>query len=251
MQDSVAVKSARNGVRNDEITDACGCIDSSCEACLNPSVCGNCVDCCCADSHKDWRRNAIRRGLVVQYFNSIWMTVEVTVTMMAGFAAANFALLAFGSDSMIELISGVVVLLHLRKDDSGLNDAGERTSRLSRLLLFILIPVIALGASYSYFTGLKPETSVPGLVVAVIAVAVMPFFWLEKKKIGKDTNCLPLKIDALESATCLAMSVVLLAGLALQFLLHSYWAVYIALGFMLAFIAKEAVESSAKHLAGD
>ena len=175
------------------------------------------------------------------------MTVEMTVALFAGFAAFNFALLAFGSDSIVELVSGMIVLLHLKKDGSGVDDVGLKTSHFSRLLLFLLIPIIGGGAVYSYLTGLKPETSLPGLVVAFVAVAVMPFFWLEKKRIGKATNCMPLKIDAVESAACFAMSVVLLVGLALQMLLNIYWIVYIATAILLAFIAKEALESDDEH----
>ncbi len=171
------------------------------------------------------------------------MAVEVAVALAAGFAASNFALLAFGSDSIIELLSSTVVLLHLRKDGSGLDDTGQKTSHFSRLLLFTLIPMIAGGTILSYYTGIKPESSLPGLIVALLAVIIMPYFWLEKRRIGNSTNCTPLKIDSVESATCFAMSIVLLAGLALQMLFNIYWIVYVATAVLLAFIAREALES--------
>ncbi len=171
------------------------------------------------------------------------MAAEVTVALVAGIAATNFALLAFGSDSVIELASGLVVLMHLRRDGAGAEGTGESASRFSRLLLMFLIPVIGGGAVYSYIAGVRPETSLPGLVVAAVAVAIMPFFWLEKRKIGKSTNCVPLKVDAMESATCFIMSIVLLAGLALQYLFDAYWVVYLATAILLAFIGKEAVKA--------
>lgn len=171
------------------------------------------------------------------------MAVEVAVALAAGFAAFNFALLAFGSDSIIELLSGTVVLLHLRRDGSGQDDMGQKTSHFSRLLLFMLIPVIAGGTVLSYYSGIKPESSIPGVVVALLAVIIMPYFWLEKRRIGSSTNCTPLKIDAVESATCFAMSIVLLVGLALQMLFNIYWIVYVATAVLLAFIAREALES--------
>lgn len=227
--------------------DDCGCTEQSCEYCSNPSGCSNCTDCCCPSSHREWRRSAVRRSLVVQYLNNSWMAVEVAGGLLAGFAALNFALLAFGGDSVIELISGVVVMLHLRNNDTGGWRGELGASRISRYLLLALLPAIGGGAIFSYLAGTRPETSLPGLVVAALAVVIMPFFWFEKRKLGRKTNCVPLRIDAVESATCLSLSVVLLAGLLIQWLMHAYWVMYIALGLMLFFIGREALEGAGSH----
>jgi divalent metal cation (Fe/Co/Zn/Cd) transporter len=44
------------------------------------------------------------------------MTVEVLGSIGVGLIAGSFALLAFGGDSLIELISGLAVLGGLRRD---------------------------------------------------------------------------------------------------------------------------------------
>ncbi len=79
------------------------------------------------------------------------MMVEVIGSIAVGLTAGSFALLAFGGDSLIELISGIAVLEFLRKNKSELES--KRTEQITSMLLFALIPVIGFGAVYSYFTG--------------------------------------------------------------------------------------------------
>ena len=172
--------------------------------------------------------------------------VEVFGSIGFGVIAGSFALLAFGGDSLIELISGVAVLAGLRKDSSLSNTNGshnKRTEHFTSLLLFALIPVIGLGAVFSYITGLKPEASPLGIAIAIGAVIVMPYLYVQKKRIGRETRSLPLSIDAIESVTCLFVALALLGGLLAEYFLGLWWADYLATAVILAFVAREAVES--------
>ena len=174
------------------------------------------------------------------------MTIEVLGSIGVGLIAGSFALLAFGGDSLIELISGIAVLRGLRKDSSRIRSDethNNKTERLTSALLFALIPVIGLGAVYSFATGLKPEGSPFGIVIAVGAVIVMPYLYVQKKRIGRETRSLALSMDAIESVTCLFMAAALLCGLLAEYFLGLWWADYLATGIILAFVAREAVES--------
>ncbi len=53
----------------------------------------------------------LRRGLTIEYISLVWMLVECLVALSAGFMASSLALLAFGGDSVIELISSWTVLI--------------------------------------------------------------------------------------------------------------------------------------------
>ena len=174
------------------------------------------------------------------------MMIEVLGSIGLGVIAGSFALLAFGGDSLIELVSGIAVLTGLRKESwiNGKNDGrhSKTTEQFTSGLLFALIPVIGLGAVYSYVTGLKPEGSPLGIAIALGAVVVMPYLYVQKKRIGRETRSLPLSIDAIESVTCLFMAVALFGGLLTEYLLGLWWADYVATGVILAFVAKEAVE---------
>jgi divalent metal cation (Fe/Co/Zn/Cd) transporter len=180
----------------------------------------------------------------MEYMSIAWMFAEVLGSFVAGLLASSFALIAFGSDSVIELASAFIVLRHLRLDDAGSRGQGERTALLTSLLLIGIVPVIGITSTYSFFVlRVRPEASVLGLAVAIGAVAIMPILWLEKRKIGLETGCLPLSIDAIESETCFLMSLALLAGLALEFVFHTGWFDYAATVVILAFVAFEGRES--------
>lgn len=174
------------------------------------------------------------------------MLIEVFGSIGFGLIAGSFALLAFGGDSLIELISGIAVLTGLRSDHSLRSANGEhikKTEQFTSGLLFALIPVIGLGAIFSYTTGLEPEGSPVGIAIAIGAVIVMPYLYGQKKRIGRETRSLPLSIDAIESVTCLFMALALLGGLLAEYLLGLWWADYLATAVILAFVAREAVES--------
>jgi divalent metal cation (Fe/Co/Zn/Cd) transporter len=221
----------------------CECLESSCEPCLSPSECANCASCCCSPTHLTWRERRIGQGLTLEYFSLGWMGIEVVGSIGIGLLSGSLALLAFGSDSLVELLSGFAVALHLRSDSSRSKGLGERTERLSKFLLVALLPVIGMGAGYSFLSGFRPESSLLGIAVALGAVLVMPVFWIQKKRIGRETNCAPLSMDAVQSATCFLMSVALLGGLVVNYLFGFGWVDYVATAIILGFVAKEVLEA--------
>jgi divalent metal cation (Fe/Co/Zn/Cd) transporter len=186
----------------------------------------------------------LRTGVRVEYVGSAWMITEAAGSIVFGLTAGSLALLAFGGDSLIELISGLAVILHLRKDLG--NDAtigSKKTGQITSGLLFGLIPIIGGGAVYSFFAGIRPEGSQVGIAVAIGAVIIMPYLWWQKNKIGRETRSLPLSIDAIESITCFMMSLALLVGLLVEYFTGLWWVDYLATGVILAFVVREALES--------
>jgi len=222
----------------------CGCGENSCAPCRTLADCYGCASCCCNTTHQSWRRTRIGAGIKVEYFSSAWMTVEVIGSVWTGLIAGSFALLAFGGDSLVELLSGFTALTFLRRAPSRSepNPRG-RTESVTNALLFSLIPVIGLVAIYSYVTGLRPEASPLGIAIAVGAVVIMPYLWLRKRRIGRETRSSVLSMDAIASLTCIFMSVALLGGLLLEYFLRLWWADYLATAVILAFVSREAVES--------
>src|SRR6266851_5201646 len=234
------------GAYSSSACQTCGCSETSCESCQTVANCSNCASCCCTATHQSWRHGRIGNGIRIEYLSSGWMTVEVLGSVGLGLIAGSFALLAFGGDSLIELTSGLAVLRGLRGDSSrssGNATDSSRTEQFTSLLLFSLIPVIGLGAVYSYITGLKPEGSPLGIAIAIGSLIVMPYLYIQKKRIGRETRSLSLSMDAIESITCIFMAIALLGGLLAEYFLGLWWADYLATGVILAFVASEAVES--------
>jgi divalent metal cation (Fe/Co/Zn/Cd) transporter len=186
----------------------------------------------------------LRTGVRVEYVGSAWMIIEAAGSIVFGLVAGSLALLAFGGDSMIELISGLAVILHLRKDLGNDGTIGsKRTGQITSGLLFALIPIIGGGAVYAFIAGIRPEGSPVGIAVAVGAVIIMPYLWWQKSEIGRVTRFLPLTIDAIESITCFMMSLALLVGLVVEYFTGLWWVDYLATGVILAFVVREALES--------
>jgi len=182
-------------------------------------------------------------GIRVEYLSSSWMIVEALGSVGFGLLAGSFALLAFGGDSLVELISGFAVLSHLRKDVAGSKTQTRGTEALTAGLLFVLIPIIGLGAIYSYTSGLRPGGSPLGIAIAIGAVVIMPYLWWQKRRIGEETRSLLLSIDAVESITCLFMAIALLGGLLAEYFFGLWWADYLATAVIVTFVAREAMEA--------
>ena len=139
-----------------------------------------------------------------------------------------------------------MVLSYLRNLNRGIFQSeaeSERTEKLATSLLILLIPIIAGGAVYSYFSGVKPEASTLGIALALGALIIMPILWIQKKRIGRECSILPLAIDAAESATCFFMAIAVFGGLLLNYFLGISWADYAATAVILGFVALEIRES--------
>ena len=185
----------------------------------------------------------LRRGLTVEYASIVWMTVESLVALSVGFGASSLALLAFGGDSVIELISSWTVLVYLRRRDKTETVQDERAEWITTLLLFLLVPTIAFGLIYNYLMGIRAESSVLGIGLAIGAIIIMPVLAVEKKRVGDKGNLLSLSIDAIESWTCFFMSIALLGGLLANYLWNFWWVDSAAACIILFFILREALEA--------
>ena len=171
------------------------------------------------------------------------MTVESLVALSVGFGASSLALLAFGGDSVIELISSWTVLVYLRRRGKTETVQDERAEWITTLLLFLLVPMIGFGLIYNYLMGIRAESSVLGIGLAIGSIIIMPVLAVEKKRVGDKGNLLPLSIDAIESWTCFFMSIALLGGLLANYLWRFWWVDSAAACIILVFILREALEA--------
>src|SRR3989475_12117605 len=136
------------GTYSSSACQTCGCSEESCESCQTVTNCSNRASCCCNATHQLWRHGRIGSAIRVEYFSSFWMTIEVLGSIGVGLTAGSFALLAFGGDSLIELITGLVVLRRLRRDSSSVGGVNHntRTEQLTTAVLFAHIPSICMTA---------------------------------------------------------------------------------------------------------
>jgi divalent metal cation (Fe/Co/Zn/Cd) transporter len=158
--------------------------------------------------------------LWIQGVTLAWMLVECGASLYAAAAAHSPAMLAFGSDSLVELLSATLVLLQF----SSLKIIPEeKAARIAGALLFVLAVIVACTALLSVLLHLRPETSQLGMLVTIAALIVMPILATLKRREARRTNNVALMADAVQSATCAYLALVTLAGLAANAALHIPW----------------------------
>lgn len=156
----------------------------------------------------------------LQVITVVWMLGECVIALVAAWCASSPVLLAFGSDSFVELMSATVVLLQFVPR---FKISRVRASRLAGILLFILGGIITVTSAFALWQGTHPETSWLGIGITIAALAGMPILSKAKRKAGKETGNPALSADAAQSATCAYLAAVTLVGLALNALLHVRW----------------------------
>jgi len=156
----------------------------------------------------------------LQGITLIWMLVECGLSLYAAAAAHSPALLAFGSDSFVELLSAGVVLLQFLPQAS---ISERKAARAAGALLFVLALVVCVMAIASLALRLRPETSRLGIGITLAALIVMPILAKLKREEAHRSNNAALAADAVQSATCAYLAVIAVAGLAINALFHISW----------------------------
>jgi len=167
--------------------------------------------------------DAARQIRRVQAITIAWMSVEATVSLFSAGRAHSPAMLAFGGDSAVELLSAAVVLWRFRTGNE--HEWAERlATRIAGALLFALAALVALTSALSLLGYSEPRPTLIGIAVLVVAAAGMPWLAREKRKLSAVTGSAALRADATQSALCAYLSVIALAGLVLNAVLRFRWA---------------------------
>jgi divalent metal cation (Fe/Co/Zn/Cd) transporter len=186
--------------------------------------------------------DAIRRIQRVQTVTIAWMSVEAAVSLFAAWRASSPALLAFGGDSAIELFSAVVVLWRFRARDAH-EDVERRTARVAGTLLFALAAYVAVTSVASLLGYSEPKPTLLGIAILIAAAAFMPLLAREKRRLSGVTGSAALRADAAQSALCAYLSLIALAGLAINSIWHARWADPVAALVVLPLIVWEGREA--------
>lgn len=167
--------------------------------------------------------DAARQIRRVQAITIAWMSVEATVSLFSAGRAHSPAMLAFGGDSTVELLSAAVVLWRFRTGNE--HEWAERlATQIAGALLFALAALVALTSALSLLGYSEPRPTLIGIAVLVVAAAGMPWLAREKRKLSAVTGSAALRADATQSALCAYLSVIALAGLGLNAVLRFRWA---------------------------
>jgi divalent metal cation (Fe/Co/Zn/Cd) transporter len=183
-----------------------------------------------------------------------WTLVEAAIGVTAGFAAHSIALIAFGLDSVIEMIAGIALFSRLRAERLGASRA-EAIAREKKALwvvgtTFFLLGFYVVVEAAASLAGVRvPEPSHAGIVLAAASLVLMPLLAWAKQRTGRALNSRALMADARESLACGLLSLALLTGLVLNAAVGWAWADPAAALLMVPWILNEGREAihDARH----
>ena len=190
----------------------------------------------------------VRSGIRIEVVSIIWMIIEMAVAIFAGISAGSILLTAFGIDSLIELISGGILLWRLKVESRGgeivqVEQAERRAAWVVATSLGLLCVYVLISAVYSLLTRSKPEGSIPGIGVSAAALLIMPYLAVTKRRISVRIKSEALAADSINSITCAYMAGTVLIGLALNTIFGWWWIEYIAALLFLVWLARETWEA--------
>jgi len=177
-----------------------------------------------------------------------WMTIEALVAIGSGLLAHSILLTAFGLDSVIELVTGGVLLWRLSTEARGgsmarVERAENRAAWVTGIGLILLCLYIIVSAGAGLLLHDRPEASPVGIGLALAAVVGMPLLAWRKRAIAGRLDSAALRGDAACSMTCAYMAATLLVGLALTAALGWWWADSVAALAFLYWLQHEAREA--------
>lgn len=173
------------------------------------------------------RAALIQRAFRLEWLTLAWMAIEAAVATASGVAAGSLALTAFGLDSVIELISAALLIwrleYELRRGEAFSGRAERLASRGGAGLLFALSACIVLGAAWKFRTHHRAQFSLPGLLLAAIAIPAMAALARRKLEVARRLASPAMRADAIESLTCGWLSLVVVVGLIANWLIAAWW----------------------------
>jgi divalent metal cation (Fe/Co/Zn/Cd) transporter len=181
---------------------------------------------------------AVRRVRQIQSITIAWMSIEAVASLLAAWMARSPALLAFGGDSAIELVSAVVV--YWRFQSKGSDERTEKlAARITGSLLFALAAYVMLVAATALLGHREVRPSYLGIAVLIVAAIGMPVLARQKRRLSALTASAALRADAAESALCGYLSIIALAGLIANALWGVTWADPVAALCLIPLVVRE------------
>lgn len=187
----------------------------------------------------------IKRGRYLEYFTIGYNSLEGLIALGAGVVASSIALVGFGFDSLIEVISGAVLLWRLYADvDEARRERVEAISlRLVGICFIALALYVTQDSVWSLLKREAPDESLVGIILAAVSLVVMPLLVRAKRKVARGINSGALMADSKQTELCTYLSAILLGGLLLNAVLGWWWADPVAALIMVPIIAKEGIEA--------
>ncbi len=166
-------------------------------------------------------KNLYKKALFLEYFTVGYNVFEAIVSLTFGSITNSIALIGFGLDSVVESLSGLVLIWRLQQHDRLNKELEEKIERQATKLVAITFWVLAgyvlLESGKKLLAQEISEPSAIGILVAIASLIIMPILAQQKYRTGKNINSKALIADAKETLVCSWLSVALLLGLSCNY----------------------------------
>jgi len=155
-----------------------------------------------------------KRAFWLSLFTILYNIIEGIVSMALGYADETLSLFGFGADSFIEVLSGIgiaIMILRIKQNPDSPKSRFEITAlKITGSAFYLLSAGLFAGIILNIIYHHKPETTIWGIIISLVSIAVMVWLMNAKKRIGKKLNSAPIIADANCTKICVYMSIVLL-----------------------------------------
>lgn len=146
----------------------------------------------------------------------IYNLIEGGISTFFGAEDETLALLGFGIDSFVEVISGLGIthmIWRMKRSPVSSRDSFESTAlKVTGTAFYLLTLGLVVGAGLNIYARAEPQTTKVGIIIAAISIATMYFLYKAKLKVGMRLNSAPIISDAHCTKTCFYLSFILLGS---------------------------------------
>jgi divalent metal cation (Fe/Co/Zn/Cd) transporter len=167
--------------------------------------------------------------------------VEAVVAIVAGTAASSAALIGFGLDSTIEVLSAAAVAWQFTRRDPERWEKG--TLRVIAVAFFALAAYVTVSSLLSLVGRVEVHHSTLGITITALSVIVMPFLSLAERRVGRELGSATAVADSKQTLICTYLSAAVLLGLIVNSLFGWWWADSIAGLVIAVFALREGIEA--------
>ncbi|WP_334173213.1 cation transporter [Sinomonas sp.] len=167
--------------------------------------------------------------------------LEALIAVTAGIAAGSVALVGFGMDSLVEVLSAAAIVWQFAASD---HERREKTAlRVVAFSFFALAAYLVVTSGLKLLGAREPVESLPGVVLTAASLAVMPLLSYLQRRAGRELGSRSAVADSHQTLLCTYLSAVVLAGLLVEALFRWTWADPLAALVIAAVAVKEGVEA--------
>jgi divalent metal cation (Fe/Co/Zn/Cd) transporter len=162
------------------------------------------------------RKKLLKTALWLAIITIAYNAIEGVISVAFGLSDETLALLGFGIDSFVEVISGIGILhmvIRMQGSELDKNDQFERNAlRITGFSFMLLTAGLVAGSVINLIQDSKPESTIPGIVISAISILTMWALMKAKLNVGKKLNSDAIIADAHCTRTCFYLSLILLVA---------------------------------------